>query len=63
MEQTDYKEFMTVTDVAKYLGVYRDAVYRYMEDIKRPLPAMRISSKKILIKKLDLDVWLERSKN
>ena len=55
-------EFMSVEEVAKYLGVWKDTVYRYMRDEKKPLPAMRISRKKILIKKVDLDKWLEEGK-
>jgi excisionase family DNA binding protein len=58
----EYKEFLSIKEVAKYLGVYRDTVYRYIRDIKKPLPAMKISRKKILVKKIDLDSWLENHK-
>lgn len=60
--QQEYKEFMTVEEVAQYLGVWKDTVYRYIHDVKKPLPSMKISRKKILIKKIDLDIWLEDSK-
>jgi excisionase family DNA binding protein len=58
----EYKEFLSIEEVAEYLGVYRDTVYRYIKDIKKPLPAMRISRKKILVKKVDLEKWLEETK-
>ena len=58
----EYKEFLSIKEVAEYLGVYRDTVYRYIRDIKKPLPAMKISRKKILVKKIDLDNWLENHK-
>jgi len=58
----DYQEFLSIEDVAKYLGVYRDTVYRYIHDIKKPLPSMKISRKKILVRRSDLDEWLESYK-
>ena len=58
----EYKEFLTIQEVAEHLGVYRDTVYRYIHDIKKPLPSMKISRKKILVKKADLDIWLEEFK-
>jgi excisionase family DNA binding protein len=58
----EYKEFLSIEEVAEYLGVYRDTVYRYIKDVKKPLPAMRISRKKILVKKVDLEKWLEETK-
>jgi len=61
-EQKEYKEFMTIVEVAEYLGVYKDTVYAYINEIGRPLPAMKITRKKILVRKADLDKWLEESK-
>ena len=55
----EYKEFLTIQEVAEYLKVYRDTVYKYIHDIKKPLPYMKVTRKKILIKKVDLDIWLE----
>jgi len=62
MENENYKEFMTIDEVAKFLGVYRDTVYTYIKEIRKPLPAMKLSRKKILVKKADLEKWLEDKK-
>ena len=61
--QEIYKEFLSIEEVAEYLHVYKDTVYRYIKDIKKPLPSIKISRKKILVKKVDLDNWLEEQKN
>lgn len=58
----EFKEFLTVSEVTKYLGVNQDTVYRYMNRHKRPLPRMRISNRKILIRTEDLKNWLEEVK-
>jgi len=42
--------------------VYRDTVYTYIKEIRKPLPAMKLSRKKILVKKADLEKWLEDKK-
>jgi len=64
LEENDknYEEFMSIEEVAKYLGVWKETVYRYIHDTKTPLPAMKISRKKILVKKEDLKKWLEDRK-
>jgi len=59
----EYKEFLSVEEVARHLHVYKDTVYRYIKDIQKPLPSIKISRKKILVKKVDLDDWLEEQKN
>jgi excisionase family DNA binding protein len=59
----EYQEFLSIEEVAQYLHVYRDTVYRYIKDIQKPLPSIKISRKKILVKKVDLDNWLEEQKN
>jgi excisionase family DNA binding protein len=63
MSDAEQKEFLSISEVAEALGVYRDTVYRYINDIKKPLPSIKISRKKILVKKEDLDKWLEDQKN
>lgn len=55
-------EFLNVSDVAEYLGVKEVTVYRYINRHKRPLPSMKVSRKKILVKKVDLDNWLEEAR-
>jgi len=59
----EYQEFLSIEEVSRYLRVYKDTVYRYIKDIQRPLPSIKISRKKILVKKVDLDNWLEEQKN
>lgn len=56
------QEFLSVKDVAKYLGVQEMTVYRYLQRYKRPLPSMKLSQRKILVKKEDLESWLNESK-
>jgi len=55
-------EFLTVQEVMTYLGVSESTVYRYINRYQRPLPVMRISSRKILVKKVDLENWLEEAR-
>ena len=50
----DYKEFMSLVEVADYLEVCIDSIYNYINKGGAPLPSMRISKRKILIKKEDL---------
>lgn len=59
----EYKEFMSLKDVTEYLGVHINSVYNYINDGGKPLPTIRISRKKILVKKADLEKWLEEKKN
>jgi excisionase family DNA binding protein len=59
----EVKEFFSLQDVASYLKISDSTVYRYINRYKKPLPAMKISRKKIVIKKVDLDKWLEEQKN
>lgn len=62
MDTEPYKEFLSVADMARTLGVYRTTIYNYMKDINHPLPSIRISRSKILVKKSDFDNWLENFK-
>lgn len=55
-------EFLDISAVAEYLGVKEVTVYRYIKRHKRPLPSMKISRKKILVRKEDLDNWLEEAR-
>ncbi len=56
------KEFLTLLDVAKYLGVNIDTIYSYINSGGKPLPSMRLSRKKILVEKKDLDKWMDEKK-
>ena len=58
----EYKEFMDLEEVAKYLGVSISTVYRYIRDRKNPLPTFQISKQIIRVKKVELDIWLENYK-
>ena len=57
-----YKEFLDLEQVAEYLNVHISTIYRYIRDIKNPLPTFNISRKIIRVKKDDLDRWLETYK-
>ena len=63
LNDADYKEFMNILEVTKYLGVHTSTVYRYLRDIKIPLPSIKISRKKILVKKADLLDWLDKHRD
>lgn len=52
------KEFIDLPEVAEYLGVSIDTVYRYMRSETNPMPAIKISRKRLLVNKKELDEWL-----
>lgn len=52
------KEFLDLPEVATYLGVSLETVYRYIRNKSRPLPAIKISSKRLLANKKELDDWI-----
>lgn len=52
-------EFMDLEEVAGYLKVSLSTVYRYINSKDNPLPSFKISKKNILVKKYELDVWVE----
>lgn len=58
----EFKEFLTLEDVAEFLGIHISTVYRYIHDKKNPLPTFRISKQVIRVKKVELDKWLETYK-
>lgn len=58
-----YKEFLSLEDVAEYLGVHINTVYKYMKDGDRPLPTFRISGRILRVKKSELDEWLKSYKD
>ncbi len=63
MNEQEYKEFLSLEEITQYLGVTIGTVYRYIHDVSMPLPSMKISKRKILVKKVDLDEWLEKFKS
>lgn len=52
------KEFMDLPEVAQYLGVSLETVYRYIRNKSPALPAIKISSKRLLVNKKELDAWI-----
>lgn len=56
---TPINEYMTVQDVMNYLHISEPTVYRYFNLKKNPLPSINITRGKTLVKKSDLDIWLE----
>lgn len=58
-KKDEYKEFLTLEEVADYLGVKISTVYTYLKDEKNPLPSFQLNAKTIRVKKLELDEWLE----
>lgn len=52
-------KFMDLAQVADYLKVSIGTVYRYTVDKENPLPSFKISGKNILVRKEELDTWIE----
>lgn len=52
-------EFMDLEQVAAYLKVSLSTVYRYINSKENPLPSFKITTKNILVKKAELDAWIE----
>ncbi len=61
-KDTDLKEFLDLNEVAEYLGVHISTIYRYIHSKTNPLPAVQISKAKIIVRKSELDSWLEEYK-
>lgn len=61
-EQTT-KEFLDMEEVAAYIGVSMATVYRYVRSTENPLPSFKLSSKKILVSKEELDTWIKTFRN
>lgn len=61
MDQTNevFKDFMDLQEVADYLGLHINTIYKYIKDEENPLPTFQISDRVIRVKKVDLDSWLE----
>lgn len=52
------KEFLDLPEVAQYLGVSLETVYRYIRRETNALPAIKISRKRLLANKKELDDWI-----
>jgi len=59
MKKEIYQEFISLDQVAKYLGVNVSTIYRYIRDENNPLPTFQINEKTIRVKKSELQDWLE----
>lgn len=54
------KEFMTVDEIADYLGLSKSAIYKLTS--KRELPFYNPGGKKIYFKREEIDAWVEASR-
>ena len=59
MSNEEYKDFMDLQEVADFLGVHINTIYKYIRDEKNPLPTFKISDRIIRVKKDELDAWVE----
>lgn len=59
MNETDY--LMTPTEVAKYLGVSKTTMNRYINDPVNPVPTIRLSQMLVRIRKSSFDEWLKNT--
>jgi excisionase family DNA binding protein len=59
--ESEYQEFMDLEEVAKYLKVSMSTVYRYInaKDGEHPLPSFKITKGNIIVKRAELDEWIE----
>lgn len=53
------KKYLSPEEAALYLGVHTSTIYRYVGQLKNPLPSYKISRKNIVIKKEDIDSWVD----
>ncbi len=51
------KEFMTVDELADYLGLSKSAVYKITS--KKEIPFYNPGGKKIYFKRIEVDAWIE----
>jgi excisionase family DNA binding protein len=55
------KEFMSIREIAEYLGCGRNQSYKIIQPGPRSLPAYRCGHK-ILVRRRDLEAWLEKNR-
>jgi len=60
-KNTENLEFMDLEEVAKYLRVSMPTIYRYINSklTEDPLPTFKITRGHIVVKKSELDSWIE----
>ena len=63
IKEAEHKEFLSLNEVAEYLGVDYKTVYRYIKDKKNPLPAIQILGRTLRVNKIKLDDWLKEYQN
>ena len=56
------RNFMALDEVARLLSMHIGTIYTYIKDAKAPLPSIKLSNRKILVKRADLEEWLEEKK-
>ncbi len=54
------KEFITVDELADYLGLSKSAVYKITS--KKEIPFYNPGGKKIYFKRIEVDAWIETSR-
>jgi len=54
------KDFMTVDEIAEYLGLSKSTVYKITS--KREIPFYNPGGKKIYFKRSEVDTWIETSR-
>ena len=57
--EDDYQEFMDLQEVADYLKIHINTLYKLIRLEENPLPTIQISERILRIKKSELDEWLE----
>ncbi len=56
------KEFLSITETAKFLGIGKRTVHDLLYRSERPIPYYRIGRKIIRIRKDELIQWLEENR-
>lgn len=54
-------EFMSLREIAEYLGCGRNQSYKIIQPGPQSLPAYRCG-RKVLVRRGDLEVWLEKNR-
>jgi len=55
---TTQNEMMKVSEAAKYLQVSRALLYIMIQ--RKEIPFIRLSERRVIIRRIDLDKWLEK---
>jgi len=59
-ETADTRRYLSIEETAKYLGISKNTLYKFMS--AGNIPLVRLGARRIRFDKADLDRWMERHK-